>query len=342
MNKIDIDSWKNFEIRHLFDVIKGTRLTKANMRPGKIRFIGSSAMNNGWTASVENNEYLHPSNTLTVCYNGSIGETFYQDEPFWASDDVNVLYPKFEMNKNIGMFIAPLIRSVGRRYAFVDKWRLKVMEKDTIKLPVENDGNPNWEYMDSFMQKVMIESRARLSFLRLARVDKTALDITEWQEFQIGKLFTIVKPLVLHSREVVESEEGLPYVVRTKFNNGIKCLVVQTENMKPSPAGVITFGSENATFFYQEEEFVSGRDIYYIDTRNFSKLTCLFLTACLQPIARKYSYNYGLFPELLKQEKIKLPVDTSGAPDWQFMSTYMSILFKEKRDKISELREVIA
>ena len=35
-------------------------------------------------------------------------------------------------------------------------------------------------------------------------------------------LKNIKKPDVLHAREVVEDENGIPYVVRTKFNNGIK------------------------------------------------------------------------------------------------------------------------
>ncbi|WP_081933300.1 restriction endonuclease subunit S [Lancefieldella parvula] len=162
---VDISHWKEFEIGKLFEVVKGTRLTKANMREGKNRFIGSSAMCNGMTMQIENDEKLHPANTITVCYNGSVGETFYQDEPFWASDDVNVLYPKFEMNKYIGLFIAPLIRSVGRRYAFVDKWRLKVMKKDCIKLPIDSKGNPDWAYMDSYMQAATQDAKSNIEKL---------------------------------------------------------------------------------------------------------------------------------------------------------------------------------
>lgn len=165
---IALSQWKEFEIGKLFAIVKGTRLTKANMREGKNRFIGSSAMNNGLTTRIANNEKLHPANTITVCYNGSVGETFYQDEPFWASDDVNVLYPKFTMSKNIGLFLAPLIRSVGQRYAFVDKWRMNVMEKDRIKLPVDSQGEPDWKYMDAYMAEVMKESEACLANLRLA------------------------------------------------------------------------------------------------------------------------------------------------------------------------------
>ena len=47
-------------------------------------------------------------------------------------------------------------------------------------------------------------------------------------------------------------ENGIPYVVRSKFNNGIKYLVKKTHNIEVSPSGVISFGAENANFFYQD------------------------------------------------------------------------------------------
>ena len=118
---LDISSWKLFQLSELFNVQKGKRLTKADMKDGKIRFIGASAINNGITAYISNDEHLHPQNTITLSYNGSIGEAFYQDEMFWASDDVNVLYPKFEMNREMAFFIIPLLKTAGKRYAFIDK-----------------------------------------------------------------------------------------------------------------------------------------------------------------------------------------------------------------------------
>ena len=168
MAKIDTSGWKEFLVGKLFDVVKGTRLTKANMIPGDIRFIGSSAMNNGCTAMVGNTENMHPANTITVCYNGSVGETFYQDRPFLASDDVNVLYPKFDMTKEIALFIAPLIKSVSARYNYVDKWKQEEMIAGAIKLPVDLSGEPDWAYMDEYMSAVMRESEGSLESLREA------------------------------------------------------------------------------------------------------------------------------------------------------------------------------
>lgn len=133
----------------------------------------------------------------------------------------------------------------------------------------------------------------------------------------------IFKPEVFHNRQVVENEQGIPYIVRTKFNNGVKFRVEKKKNMSLSPGGVISFGAENTSFFYQKEPFVSGRDIYYIDTQKFSKRVCLYLISCLQTLAKKYSYSYGLFPDHLKKEKIKLPVNQDGNPDWEYMEEYI-------------------
>ena len=76
MRKIDTRGWKPFALGKLFKIEKGKRLTKADMHEGEINFIGASAMNNGITAKVGNTEHLHPANTITVSYNGSVGEAF--------------------------------------------------------------------------------------------------------------------------------------------------------------------------------------------------------------------------------------------------------------------------
>ena len=164
--KVDTREWKPFAIGELFDVVKGKRLTKAEMKPGNIRFIGSSASNNGCTAMIDKNQ--HSGNTITVCYNGSVGETFYQNQPFVASDDVNVLCPKFAMNQQIALFIAPLIKSASSRYDYIDKWKKETMEADKILLPVDQNGDPDWFYMEEYMKMVQEKTEDTLNQFVLA------------------------------------------------------------------------------------------------------------------------------------------------------------------------------
>ena len=151
MTKIDTSNWKAFRIDSLFDIKKGTRMRKADMQDGEIAFVGATAFNNGITDRVGNNDEIHPAGTITVAYNGSVGASFYQEEDFWASADINVLYPKFQMTKNIALFLCAILKTASSKYAFVDKWRKENMEKDLIYLPVNEAGMPNWQFMDDFM-----------------------------------------------------------------------------------------------------------------------------------------------------------------------------------------------
>lgn len=152
--KVDTRGWGSFALGTLFNIVKGKRLTKAEMKSGETPFIGSSALNNGCTAMIGNDKNQHPENTITVCYNESVGETFYQDQPYIASDDVNVLYPKFTMNRQIALFIVPLIKGVSSRYDYIDKWKKEAMEADKIYLPVDKNGDPDWDYMEEYMKMV--------------------------------------------------------------------------------------------------------------------------------------------------------------------------------------------
>ena len=93
-----------FPLGRMFIVQKGSSLTKADMVAGSTPFIGAVELNNGLATRVDGDPE-HVENTITVVYNeNSVAEPFYQPEDFCCSDDVNVLYPRFEMVPEIGMF----------------------------------------------------------------------------------------------------------------------------------------------------------------------------------------------------------------------------------------------
>ena len=145
------EKWTPFELGTLFEIRKGKRLTKMKMKKGKTPFIGSIDSNNGCREYI-NQEPIHSGNTITVNYNGSVAEAFYQPIPFWASDDVNVLYPKFSMNEFIAMFIIAIIRREKYRFNYGRKWNLDRMKEDTIRLPVGEGGFPDWRFMESYIK----------------------------------------------------------------------------------------------------------------------------------------------------------------------------------------------
>ena len=330
MKRIKIDDWKPFEIEKLFTVKRPKSRSVKKYNEGEIPFVSSGNYNNGVDSYREpiDDEDLDKGNCITV--SPVDGSTFYQPKDFLGrgggGSSIMLLYND-NLNKFNGLFIASVIReSLKIKYQYNDMGSSDSIKKENILLPALDDETPDWNFMEEAMKR--LETRERestsnlTSYLNNAKLNK--VDTLKWKEFIVGDLFeNIKKPDVLHAREVVEDENGIPYVVRTKFNNGIKYRVTETKKMTPSPKGVISFGAENASFFYQKENFVSGRDIYYIDTRHLSEKACLFLVSCLDTLTDKYSYSYGLFPDLLKKEKIKLPVDVHGNPDWNYMEKYI-------------------
>lgn len=150
--KLENIKWKYFEIGKLFKVDKGQRLTKANQREGSINYVGASAFNNGITNHIGNDENVNPAGTISVCYNGSIGESFYQNEPYWATDDVNILTPLFELNQYIALFICTVIKNESVKYAFNNKWTQEIMRTSLIPLPAKDDKTPDYQFMEDYIK----------------------------------------------------------------------------------------------------------------------------------------------------------------------------------------------
>lgn len=148
----EVGNWKLYRLGDLFDFQKGKRLTKADMISGNVNFLGAISENNGIREKIETDYYWNP-NCITVNYNGSVGEAFYQDKPFWASDDVNVLYAKewWKMNKYNALFIVTVIKANKYRFSYGRKWTLEKMKESLIKLPSKTDGTPDFEFMEKYI-----------------------------------------------------------------------------------------------------------------------------------------------------------------------------------------------
>lgn len=165
-------------ISTIFDIKKGKRLTKDNIIPGAINFIGSTSVNNGVTAKVSNSSHIHNGNTITVTYNGSVGEAFYQTDSYWASDDVNVLTFKRLLNERLALFFCASLRKSGKKYGYTYKWTKELMEKDEIILPVTSSGSIDYKFMETYIRAIEKLTIQRVKDWRAKEI-KTTMDIVK-------------------------------------------------------------------------------------------------------------------------------------------------------------------
>lgn len=353
MNEINTLQWKQFKISELFltekignklQVPTGANIKKTDLIDGLTPRITVTGLNNGvygyYNCKCEDSNYRVFDNFISVSF---LGTVFYHAEQASLDMKVHCLKPKnIELNKYTGEYLVTCIRKSLKDSRYSDQISSTMLPILDVKLPIDEYGNPDFSYMEAYMKNIEISVRALLFNLKLAKQIANTKEIStiKWKEFIIEDVFPkIIKPQVYHTREVEQCDDGIPYIVRSKYNNGVKYRVTRPHG-KINPANVISFGAENATFFYQKEEWISGRDMYYIDTRELDESACLFLTACLQPIATKYSYNFGLFPDLLKKEKVKLPVNEFGKPNYVYMTKYMNML-KSKIESDVQLLNIV-
>jgi len=126
------------------------------MIQGNTPFIGSTDSNNGLTNRV-GQDAIHDGNVISINYNGSVGEAFYQPIDFWASDDVNVLYPKEDLfnrfNSYIALFIIPIIKLNKFKFSYGRKWHTDRMKESRIVLPVKN-GQLDLKTMENYIKSL--------------------------------------------------------------------------------------------------------------------------------------------------------------------------------------------
>jgi hypothetical protein len=157
--------WRLYRIGDLFDLFRGRNVLKRNMRPGRTAYVSASAINNGISAWIDQ-EPDFPSGQITVCSNGSVGQSFYQPDAFIASGDVTILVPKFEMSEPLGLFLCTVISAERYRFNYGRKWVTSRMRESTIRLPSRDDGEPDWGLMRAYVasldlaQFVLADERA--------------------------------------------------------------------------------------------------------------------------------------------------------------------------------------
>lgn len=162
-----------------------------------------------------------------------------------------------------------------------------------------------------------------------------SLNDKKWKEFNITDILGFCNnSKAYHSENLVFSKKGIPYITRTNLNNGLYSTVQKDVKYKINPKFSISLGAENATYFVQPFEFITGNKMYYYTKEGLSLNTLKFLTICLNKSLANCGFGYGLGLTGSRSDKRKfmLPINSKGEPDYEFMEKY--IIESETKRKI--------
>ena len=345
MSKIDVTEWKGFRVGDLFNVQYGKFIAAKDSVDSDNGYphITTTQMNNGIAYYVK--APMFDGNCITVASDGCQGMSFYQDAPFSASNIVSVLmpFPHVPLNRYNANFICALLRAEGKKYSWGGfKFSVERVRETILKLPVTEDGLPDFKYMETYMKALEEKTSSSLTALQSAQTSKNKkLDVHDWKKFHLYDIFEISMGNKFDRSKMTQNNQVVNFVGRSALNNGVACVVdLVNKNgaiVEPYKAGDITIamGGSIGSTFVQEKDFYTSQNVCVLHTDNpsITKHVKQFIVTAIIASCNNYEAFVDELNRHIKTDFVMyLPVTSDGHPDWDYMENYM----REIEEKIEK------
>lgn len=338
--------WGIFRVKEIF-TIENCKCSKVRgLASGKIPYVGATNRNNGTLSYLEKKTKLMTKGNCIVFVcdgEGSIGLSFYKKEDFIGTTTVKV-GRNSNLNKYNGMFISTVADTVRGKYNFGYKRNEFHLMNETLQLPINSQGQPNWQFMEDYIKQEQKQQAQKIidyyerKLVELAG-DVVGFDKVEWKEFSVGELFDIKIGKNIDGNKVDRVNGETAYITRKENTNGLDGFVNYDSEFLNSIYPVITIGNETAEPYVQEFPFFTGTKVNILLPK-FKMDTAIlkYIATSLRQHKGKYSYSFTINSTRLKKQNILLPADKNGNPDFQYMSDFVK---KLELDKVQEVLEYI-
>lgn len=341
---METKNWKWFEVANLFDKpYKGTAYNAQNLEicdfdnKRAIRYVTRTDANNGLKCFVINEEFedVEMGNAITI--GDTTSTIYYQAENFICGDHIVILRSKF-LNKLRGLFLVSLLNMERYRYNYGRAYKKDLIYHTQIKLPINSNGNPDWQWIESYVQNTLIPKLPQKTKKVWQRnfdttplsPNKLQLKTKEWQWFTIddgtkNSLFSVAAGKYHYPSEY--SNGNTPYLSATAVNNGVGNKIDLDAEFE---GNVVTTEKVGCTSFYQPKPFCATSDVNIITCKRhkINPYIGLFLASVID-FNENFRWTYGRQCRVgdTKAIRLKLPAIKNSQdeyePDWQWMEDYI-------------------
>ena len=331
-------------------------------------FIGRTRDNYGVQGFVEkldtqpNNE-----NTISVSQVGAVHAQLRKNK--WYSSQ-NMFILTTNNNSMLNLFVVASIDRVLSKYSGYSSYpTLAKLREHKIKLPTKNE-EIHFDFMDSFVAELEAQRVAELdAYLNITGLKDYKLndeevnafdnlEKVEWHEFKMGDLFERIKTkkLPYKAKELPKEPKDnyiLPLLTSSFMNQGLNYYAPETNATVLKNVISIPSNSDVYRSYYQSREFSVLSDAYAIKWKNkeieLSPNGYLFLVSCINKVTdlQIYSYKNKLGGwNVVKNKYIKLPVDSNGEIDFNYMENLTQaikklvikdvVIYSDKKSKVTK------
>lgn len=158
---LNTEEWELFKISNLF-TITGTKTTPIRdlqyIGHGEYPYVTTKATNNGVRGFFDTK--TEDPDVLTID-SAVCGYCSYQALPFSASDHVEKLIPRFDMDIYVAMFFVTIFNVEQYRYNYGLKCSQTRLKESEIRLPVDSIGEPDYDFMREYISHLEYSSNLK-------------------------------------------------------------------------------------------------------------------------------------------------------------------------------------
>lgn len=370
--------FREFKVEDLFDThVVSKKLTKASFsHEGFIPVYSSDTRNNGVLGYTEEKptfiiDKVHPTCVIFGDHTRTINIVH---DSFCVMDNVKVLSPKLNLSDEALLYIKTVwlkgipVLGYARHWSDAKNVALSLpIQVDVHGEPLlDDDGNfvPDWDYMEARIRELE-EARIReleaylqetgLDNYELTDSERSLLEVEPtFGEFKVGELFDVTgNKQVKSQKNIVESSNGIPFVVQSTKNNMVKCHVDRERLLAGGETvydgNAIVLGVVSPVASYQEYEFGASQSISLrADFLNPIR-GMYFVTAIKKVIESKYSYTNLPGIEKYKNDVIQLPLkpgtdETNYSEDdidWDYMEATIRAMEKQVITDVVDYKDAV-
>lgn len=357
--------WGEYRLGDLFEIENTLSFNSDRLVDGaEYDYITRTSLNQGilQTTGFVNEENINPAGTWSL---GLLQmDFFYRNKPWYAGQFVRKIMPKITIPENAILFFQtllnlqkPILLQVLVRH--VDE----TFRNTKIHLPQMQDGNIDFDFMESFIRELEEERIRELSaYLTVSGLSDATLtenevatlqafDGLEWREFNVTDVFNVKNTHNILSSEIAENSGGVPYLCASTENNGVSSYISYNADFLED-GNCIFIGGKTFVVSYQKDDFFSNDShnlALYLKDCEADKSNQLYLATCIRKsLAHKYSWGNSISNAKIKGDKVMLPV-RNGVPDYAAMQNFISAVqklvikdvVKYAEDKINATKKVV-
>ena len=148
---LDTSLWKWFKLEEVFSLYRGKRNKSLDRIKGNIEYYSASNKNNALTDKISNPFFIDKNKIIFTTF----GDCFYVSNEFTASDEIMILeFKKTVLTKEIALFLISILKKLKWKYNFGRKAFSNKLKKEFIKLPINDNGEPDFQFMEDYIKNL--------------------------------------------------------------------------------------------------------------------------------------------------------------------------------------------